>query len=403
MRILMISPDLNYPPIYGGRIRRYNLLKYLSRDNDFTLLSFVNSKEDFKNTEGIKKYCKAVETVQLGSHSGKDYWITRFRNYFLSKFFSYPPIVIHFYSREMKRRIKKVIAENDYDLVLIEYWYMGQYANCIKGIIKVLDKHDIEYMRWYGLYEFCKDQKTLSLHKRIKKHELRVLKRFDKILTVTQTDKDFLLEKYNSALDISVVPSGVDTSYFKLQEKSNDSKNLVFVGSLAHAPNVDGILYFCREMLPLILKKIPETHLFIVGLCPSKDVLNLGNNNITVTGFVKDIRPYVYKSSVFVVPLRFGTGIRGKILEAMALGKPVIATSIAATGLEVTPDQDIIIADDPKDFAFRTIELLNNRALRNRLIENGWRLINEKYRWEKIISELERVLYEVVNIRGDGE
>lgn len=395
----MISPDLSYPPIYGGKIRRYNLLKYLSRDNDITLLSFIDSKEDLKNIKGIKKYCRAVETVQLGHDSQKDYWIAKLRNYFLGNFFSYPPTVLHYYSREMKRRIKKLLAKDGYDLVLIEYWYMGQYADCCKNVVKVLDEVDVEFVRWRQWARIEKDiakkKHALCLYHQVKRYELKVLKKFDKILVVTSNDGDSL-KQYNHRLNISITLTGVDTSYFKPSTIQNNSKDLVFVGSLSAIFNTDAVLYFYREIFPFVLEKIPKVHLYIVGLNPPQEISNLADKNVTVTGTVEDVRPYVYKASVFVAPLRFGSGIKCKVLEAMALGIPVITTSIGAQGLGVVSGKHLIIEDNPQKFAIKTIELLGNKSLQQKLIENGLRLINERYIWEKVVSELNRTFYELV-------
>lgn len=394
----MVSPDLNYPPIYGGRIRRYNLLKYLAEDNDITLLSFIDSEEDLQYVEGIKDFCNRIETVKRGPYSRLDFEVTRLRNAFLGRFASYPPVVLHSYSKEMKRRIKRLLAENDYDLVLIEYWYMGQYADCCKNV-KVLDEVDVEFVRWQQWAEIEEDiakrHYALSLYRRVKRYELKVIKRFDSILAVTPKDKDSL-EKYNHKLNISVIPTCVDTSYFKPSTVQNNSKNLVFVGSMSAIFNTDAMLHFCGKIFPFILNKIPEAHLYIVGLNPPQQILDLASRNITITGTVEDIRPYVYDSSVFVAPLRFGSGIKGKILEAMALGKPIITTSIGAQGLEITAGEHLIIEDDPKDFACKTIELLNSGSLRQKLIKNGLELVNEKYTWEKIIPKLTQVFNEVI-------
>ena len=396
----MISPDLNYPPIYGGRIRRYNLLKYLSKDNDITLLSFVESDEDLKNIEGISNFCKNIETVKkLKPYSRKDFGIMRIRSAFLRRCSFYPPILLHYYSREMKRRIKKLLAEANYDLVLVEYWYMGQYAESCKGFITVLDEVDVEFIRWQQWAEIEKNinkrRYASFLYQQIKRYELSVLKKFDKILAVTSKDKDSL-EKYNRRLNISVIPTGVDISYFKPSYVENNSKNIVFVGSMSAIFNEDAMLYFCEEIFPFILEKIPDVHLYIVGLNPPQKILDLANKNVTVTGSVEDVRPYVYKSSVFIAPLRFGSGIKGKILEAMALGIPLITTSIGTQGLNVISGEHLIVKDDPKKFAEKTIELLDNKLLRCKLIENALRLINEKYTWEKIIPELNKIFNELV-------
>lgn len=395
----MISPDLNYPPIYGGRIRRYNLLKYLSKDNDITLLSFINSKEELKNIEGIKKYCKAIETVQLGSYSKKDHWIARFRNAFLRRFAFYPEVILSFYSIDMKRKIKDLISKNNYDLVLIEYWYMGQYAGCCKNVVKVLDEVDVEFICWQQLAEIEEDiikrKNVLSLYKRVKGYELKILKKFNKIIAVTSKDKDSL-KKYSNRLNISVIPTCVDTSYFKPSTPHNNLERVVFVGALSAIFNSDAMLYFCREIFPLILEKVPDVHLYIVGLNPPQEIFDLVNKNVTVTGTVDDVRPYVWDASVFVAPLRFGSGIKGKILEAMALGKPVITTSVGAQGLSVISDEHLIIEDNPQKFATKTIELLSNKLLQQKLIKNGLKLVNEKYTWDKIIPELNKIFHELV-------
>lgn len=404
MNILMISPDLNYPPIYGGRIRRYNLLKYLSRDNDITLLSFINSKEDLKNIEGIKEYCRAVETVQLGYNSGKDYWIARLRNYFLGRFFSYPHIVLHFYSREIKRRIKKILAENDYDLVLIEYWYMGQYADICGNIPKVLDEVDVEYIRYKRMYQIEKDpakkSEFYSEWIRTKNYELKFIKKFDRVIAVTPKDKE-VLEREIPSLNISIIPTCIDPNYIKPSEMPNNSKDLIFVGSYGHYPNVDGVLYFCRDIFPRILREVPEAHLYIVGPNTTKEILNMAGRNVTVTGFVKDIRPYISRS-VSIVPLRVGSGIKRKIIEAMGLGSPVITTSIGAEGLEVIPGKHLLIEDTPEGFAKQTIELLRNKALRERLRGNALKLVREKYSWDKVIFELNTIFEEVVMSKKIG-
>jgi len=395
----MISPDLNYPPIYGGRIRRYNLLKYLSKNNNITLLSFIKTKEDLRNIEGIKEYCNAVETVLISSNSVKDRLISKFRKAFLYRFFFYPEIVLSFYSKKMKKKIKELLSKSHYDLVLIEYWYMGQYVDSCKKFITVLDEVDVEFLRWQQLVEIEKDiakrRYALSLYRRVKRYELKVVKKFDSILAVTSKDKDILI-KYNRDLNISVIPPCVDTSYFKPATVQNNSKSLVFVGSMSAIFNSDAMLYFCREILPLILKKIPEVHLYIVGLNPPQEIINLADKNVTITGTVDDIRPYVYKASVFVAPLRFGSGIKGKVLEAMALGRPVVTTSIGAQGLSVVSGKHLIIEDDHQKFAAKTIELLSNDDLRQKLIKNGLKLVNEKYTWDMIIPELNKILHELV-------
>lgn len=398
MKILMISPDLNYPPIYGGRIRRYYILKHLSKDNDVTLLAFINSKEDFKNIEGIKEYCKAIETVQRVSNSRKDYWFTRFRDAFLRRIAFYPENIISFYQTEMKKKIKDLISKNHYDLVLIEYWYMGQYAEICGNIPKVLDEVDVEYIRYKRMYQIeknpVKKSEFYSGWIRTKKYELKFIKKFDRIIAVTPQDKQ-VLEREIPSLNISVIPTCVDPDYIKPSKMPNNSKDLIFIGSYGHYPNVDGVLYFCRDIFPRILREVPDAHLYIVGPYAPEEILNLVSRNVTVTGFIKDVRPYISRS-ISVVPLRIGSGIKGKIIEAMGLGSPVITTGIGAEGLEIIPGKHLIVEDTPERFAKQTVELLKNKYLRERLRENGLKLVREKYTWGNAISKLNVIFEEVV-------
>ncbi len=417
MKILMISPNLIYPPTDGGRIRMYYLFKHLSINNDVTLLSFNYSEDNLKNIEKLKKYCEAVEIVQLEYSSQKD-WLTKLRNSFLNKFFGYPRIALYHYSKKMKRRIKQLINKNNYDVVLIEYWFMGQYAKFCdkrkfffknKKIIKILDELDIEHMREKRIAEIEKNSKKKIWFyfnhfgwKKTKEYELRFIKKFDRIITVSSKDKE-ILKKEIPNLDVVVIPICIYLDYIKPSkkyEKMDHLNNLVFVGSYYHHPNVDAILYFCRDIFPKILKQIPKTHLYIVGSNTTKEIFDLASENITVTGPVKDVRPYIYKG-ISIVPLRAGSGTRVKIIEAMGLGSPVITTSIGAEGLDVIPGKHLLIADNAEKFAEQTINLLRNRSLRNRLRKNSLELVQKKYSWNKKMCKLleESVNYHNLNHR----
>jgi glycosyltransferase involved in cell wall biosynthesis len=189
----------------------------------------------------------------------------------------------------------------------------------------------------------------------------------------------------------------VDCSCFMPQDMPEESNTLVFIGYFRHSPNVHGIMRFCREILPLIRQEIPETKLFIVGSSPPREIIKLGEmDNVVVTGWVEDVKPYIARSSVYIAPLWLGTGMRGKILEAWGMAKPIVTTSIGSQGIDCTPGEDILIADDPQGFAAQTVRLLRDKALREKLGKNGRKQVEAKYDWKIVIQQVEELYDEAL-------
>jgi glycosyltransferase involved in cell wall biosynthesis len=390
----MVSSDLNFPPIYGGRIRRYNLMKQLSKDHQLSLLCFTETEEDIKNVEAIKPYCQKVITIPKAVNSKMNLkeHITRF---ILRYILQCPPVLLSYRSGEMKSRLYTLLKDNSFDVILFEYWYMGQYIEHYMDQLIVLDEVDVEFTRWKRLIGIEKGLlsklRAFYLYQRVKRFELKMVEKCDLLLTVTPNDRD-TIKNFLPNADIVVIPTCVDISYFHPSERVTEGKNLIFVGSLGHLPNVDGILYFCRDVFPYLLNESPDTHLFIVGVYPPPEVLQLKGKNITVTGYVEDIRPYIYQSQVFIAPLRFGSGIKGKILEAMAMGIPVVTSSIGIEGIDCVANRDLIVAEGSRQMAEEILNLLKSLSQRKLLRENALSLVREKYQWEPAIFHLEEAL-----------
>jgi glycosyltransferase involved in cell wall biosynthesis len=232
--------------------------------------------------------------------------------------------------------------------------------------------------------------------------EGRTLARFDRVLAVSEADRDMFERLYPSALrhPARVIPTGVDTSFFTAVPSAGDSRTLVFTGSMDWLPNEDAMTWFCRDILPDVRAREPNTSLVIVGRAPTPAVQRLaGDSGITVTGRVEDVRPYVNDSAVYVVPLRIGGGTRLKIFEAMAMGKAVVSTTVGAEGLPVTPGRDVLIADEPRQFADAIVALLRNVDLRRALERTARALVVERYDWSAVAGELEDAL--IRTARGD--
>ncbi len=204
--------------------------------------------------------------------------------------------------------------------------------------------------------------------------------------------------KANPRLQVDVIPNGVDTEKYQPLPlpPENAPPSLMFIGSMEYPPCVDAVLYFCSEILPLIRHAINAMELWIVGGEPRPEVLKLDGSAVHVTGRVEDVVPYYQQSTVCVVPLRAGGGTRLKILEAMALGRPVVSTTIGCEGLDVVDGEHLLIADTPEQFAEKTLRLLRDRQLYQHIAANGRRLVESRYGWDKIAERLMDVYQQMV-------
>jgi glycosyltransferase involved in cell wall biosynthesis len=209
--------------------------------------------------------------------------------------------------------------------------------------------------------------------------------------------------KVNPRLQVDVIPNGVDTEkYQPLPPPENVSPSLMFVGSMDYPPCVDAVLYFCSDILPLIRQAINPLELWIVGRDPHPEVLKLNGSGVHVTGRVEDVVPYYQQSTVCVIPLRAGGGTRLKILEAMALGRPVVSTTIGCEGLDVVDGEHLLIADTPEQFAEKTVRLLDDRHLSQYICANARKLVEARYGWDQIAERLMDV-YEEMVAKPNGE
>lgn len=412
MRILFLSLRSPYPPQRGDRIRSYNFIKQLSKRHDVTLVFFAESDSDIEGVEHLKAYCERVEWVQFNRY----FAFINTAVHCLSRL----PLQVHYwFSPQMQRKINKLIAEEHYELIHAQLFRMGQYVTDVKGTTKVLDLCDSLALNLSRRAELdCTPKRFLVKleEKRVRRYEVQIMKAFHSGTVVANFDRDYLLNQDDS-LNLSVVPMGVDLKYFRPQqydrtevveidnmdenvnntEDGDRVKNLLFTGTMNYFPNTDAVVYFCNDILPLIHKRLPDVTFYIVGNHPSDQVRRLADNKgVVVTGYVPDIRPYFDRASVFVAPLRAGSGIQTKNLEAMAMETPIVTTSIGAMGMEVEIDKELLIADTPEKFAEHVINLLENPHIRNNLATAGRKRVEDSYDWDVLVDRLEQVYAESI-------
>lgn len=393
MKILFACKEFPHSKIIGGPIIIYYRLKYLSKNHLVSLTSFFKEEEE-KFIPSVKPFCHDLKLVHLPPKRSPlkvtwDFFTSPTPHYFLR---------MHG-SKKMAETIAHMVQKDRYDFVIAEYSVMGQFIHnnpLLAPVRRIISVHECYYLArqkafHHNKFWLDKLQELINL-KGLKKFEFDMYRHADKILTLTPQGKEELL-KICPELDISVVPHGVDVKYFSFSKPEKGERSIVFVGNYLHYPNVDSVLYFSKEMWPRIKSHLPKVKFYVVGQSPPKEIQNLAQDkNIIVTGKVDDVRPYLKKGRVFICPVRLGGGFRGKILEAMAIGRPIVSTSLGAEGIPASHGKNIILADNPEEFAKGTLDLMNDDNLFEKVRVQGRSLVEEKYAWEKGVEILEGIL-----------
>jgi glycosyltransferase involved in cell wall biosynthesis len=291
----------------------------------------------------------------------------------------------------MKKLIAKKIGEKKYDLILVHLIRMAEYVKDypIRKILDMTDAQSLNYLRAKSYNAGFWSLVTNAENIMVKKYERKIWKYFDKTVVVSPVDQAYL-KQLNRDMNIAVIQNGVDVE--KYRHKTNDHSNhiLCFIGNMRTAPNTDAIAWFCKDILPLIKKQIPDIELYIVGQEPSPRVRRLSKiPKVFVTGKVDDISNYVYRSAVAIAPMRIGAGIQNKILESMALGTPVVTTSIGREGIDCTPGKEILIGDTPEMITQHIIKLIEDVDFRKEISKNAYQFILKNFTWEKALGKLD--------------
>lgn len=397
MNILFIAPRLPYPADTGGKIRTLNILKQLAKQAKVHLVCFSFDRNDQELSESLKLLGMQVTLVP-----GRNLNLI---NKIMAVLLDPLPVTIKkYYSQNMESVLLALNEAHDFDAVHIDHLHMAHYQKCFDGVPCVIDEHNVEYM----ILQRCANVEKSFIKRIVFGYQSKKMVRFEKrsindastYFAVSQKDKDLLSELSGNGHAGHVVPNGVDTQYFDRQSIQDEEEAVVFTGSMDWLPNDDAAIYFCDEILPLIWKQHPELKFYIIGKNPSKKILGYArrDNRIICTGRVDDVRTYVEKSKIFIVPLRIGGGTRLKILEAMSMQKAVISTRIGAEGINCTENSDIILADKPQEFADKVAQLIDDDQKRATLGRAGRSLVLEQYDWDIIGKKLDKI-YEQVKIK----
>lgn len=406
MKILWLKTELLHPVDKGGRIRTYQMLKELRKEHEITYLTLDDGSAAPDARDLSNEYCSNLITVP---HSVAPKFSPRFYAEIAGNLSSELPYFIAKYqSAAMRQKIEDVLAENAHDILVCDFLHPAINLPDEINIPTLLFQHNVEAMIWKRHYQvannFGKRAYLRSQWHRAVAFEKQACSRFDAVVAVSKDDAEVFRSEYGHGR-VFDIGTGVDTDYFTPVNGDRTTKpNIVFTGSMDWLPNSDAVQWFIKEIFPLIKQEVPEATFTVVGRDPFPEILELAkkDSSIKVTGRVDDVRPYMREAAVFVVPIRIGGGTRLKIFEAMAMGLPVVSTTIGAEGLRVTDGNEIVLRDSPDRFSRSVISLLQDRHIASKTAETACRVVRDKFGWSSIAKQFEDIVVEVIDTRKDA-
>lgn len=376
-----------FPCFDGFRLIPYSLLKELSKNHEIYLIAFYADKKDLERTDSIVRYCKFLDMVYYQ-------YPTSFQGIVRN--------VLSLYSRsaEMSDRIEQSFKKEAFDLVHVEGAHMGQYAMGIKDVPKIICPHDSPsanaWQQFKSNKSFKKKIKYIIETAKNRYIEKQIYAKFDHCVVVSEKDKE-TIHGHAPDLDITVMTNGVDLDYYDYRLYQGAKNNVIFTGTMSYGPNVDAVLFFYREIFPVVRERVPGVRLYIVGANPTGEILKLNKDpTVVVTGIVDDIRDYIYQSAIYVSPMRYGTGIKNKVLEAMAMGVPVVATPVSIAGIPAVDGEHVILAESPDVFAREIIKLLEDKTKRARVSEKARELVEAHFNWADRARMIEDIYKRII-------
>ena len=385
MKVLMLTTRIPYPPISGAKIVIFNTIKYLAQKGiDITLLAI--DSEYTSNFAELTKYCK----IRIVTFNTK----TKISGLILNIFSRLPYTISKYINKKVIKTLDQILINGKFNIVHIEQLHMTYYGKYLKekyNLPVIYRAHNLEseiirrYMKNYRnlfikAYLYIQWKKMLS-------YEITMCKNLDVCVMITKEDKQ-KISTFNHNINAKYIEPGIEIPYLEQPKLKKSTYIILFVGSMSWLPNIEGILWFVNKIYPIVIRNIKNVELVIVGANPTSKIRALNKyRNITVTGFVDNIKRYYQEADVFIVPLKTGSGIRIKILEALSMKTPIVSTTIGAEGIGLTNGVNIMIADDEKNFTESIIKLLKNFEYSKKLSSAGLEFVTKEYSWENRTKE----------------
>ena len=389
----MVTPYVPYPPSSGGQIRTYNLLKYLSQNNEITLVALYKNDEEKKYESYLKKYCKKIYLCQRPSSP----W--QFKNIFKTIFSSSPFLVIRNYSNEAKTIINKLLSQEKFDVIHAETFYVMPHIPQTK-VPTVLVEQTIEYKVYKHFVNSLPFYLRLLIYFDIDIMKLKYWERFywkkANVVVVVSSSDEKLIKKEEPKLKTSIIPNCVGDEMIinKLGKKDFKTPTIFFQGNFFWLQNVEAAKFIINKIYPQLIKELPYVKVVIAGQNARK-LGSLINKNINIVNIEPDninmVKELFKKNTLFIAPIFGPGGTRLKILAAMGSGMPVISSVTGIEGLEIINNKNVVIANNQQEFVTKIKLLLTNKNIYEKIRTNAYKLVKEKYQWSKTAKQLEFV------------
>ena len=393
MNLLFLAQRVPFPPNRGDKIATYNQIRHLAKKHEVAVLCLAENRDDLANVEALSPIVASIHAVPLSPQ--------RARIRALYGLASGTPLTVAYFNEpELHQRVASHMANRRCDAVIIYSSGVAQFVEKYSNVPRVMNFGDLDSLK---LEQYA--AKSLPPMKWVYQCEYHRLLQYERHLaasfshSVVHTQRELSdFQRLIPGVPVACVRNGVDLEFFQPLDLPKKPNSLVFTGVMDYFPNVEAVTWFCKEVLPIIRLEIPDVSFVICGARPNAVVVRLAKlPGVVVTGRVADVRPYLAQASVGVVPLRIARGIQNKLLEAMAMGLPVVSTTAAYVGVEAKSGRDLLIADDPISFANAVIGLLQDESRRREMGRSARELIEKSYTWTTQLSHLDRVLERVTS------
>lgn len=386
MKIFVLLPRIPYPLEKGDKLRAFNQIKQLSRRNEIVLCALndnakVSEQDAFR---ALQPYCQSINFIKISKPQIALGLVRAFMK-------GLPMQCGYFYNAKAAKKIDALIKKHQPDMIFGQLLRVAEYIRN-KDIPKTIDYQDVFS---YGMKRRADIASPLTRpvysmeYHRLCRYESAIFDDFDVKTIISQPDCELIPHPKKD--EILIIPNGVDHDYFKPQE-CEKKYDLVFTGNMSYAPNVNAVEYLANEILPIVRKTLPEVKLYIAGATPDPRIKKVASEHIIVSGWLDDIRDAYAQSRVFIAPMRIGTGLQNKLLEAMSMGLPAITTPLANGSLGATPDEEILVGSNATELAQHIITLLTDKEKAARIAQAGFDFTNRVYDWGKATDIMEEAM-----------
>jgi sugar transferase (PEP-CTERM/EpsH1 system associated) len=393
MRILYLAQRVPYPPDRGDKITTYHEVRHLARRHEVAVACLADGEADLANVAPLTSLTSSIDVIVLRPLAARLRALTALAR-------GFPFTRAYFSERELHARVAARMRAKRFDAIVVYSSGMAQFVEPYRDVPRIMQFADLDSLKWEQYAANSRFPKSWLFRREyglLLEYERHVATTFSHSLVCTPRElSDF--QRLIPDAPASCVSNGVDVDFFRPQPVVKRDHELIFTGVMDYFPNIQGIVWFCESVLPLIRKEVPDVTLTICGARPHARVQSLGEvPGVTVTGRVPDVRPYLAQASVCVVPLQIARGIQNKLMEAMAMALPTVTCTAAFAGIEAVQGKDLFVADTAPQFAAATVRLLRDEELRLRTGQAARACMEANYRWEHQLARLDRVLAAVTS------